>query len=243
MITGDALPRRFEKSKKCIKLGVFQSHPIQYFAPLWRLLDKDPTIDLTVFYLSDCSIRGNYDVDFGQTIAWDIPLLEGYKSVFLKKDAQPDRWFSMRIGSVKSVLKEYGLECVLIPGYSRPFEWQVLWAAKRLKIKVIMRGDFSESPSNNPIWNTLRSFVLRRLYKTVDAFSVFGIRARQHLIKHGVDTHIMFNSPYCVDDSLFKKHSSKKIVTLRKSLGILPKDKVVMFSGKIDTSKTPSDDC
>ncbi|HET6991609.1 MAG TPA: glycosyltransferase family 1 protein, partial [Bacteroidia bacterium] len=155
------------KKKERIRMGVFQSHPIQYFAPLWRLLSKDSKIDLTVFYLSNSGVTKIFDGGFGQDIAWDIPLLDGYKSIFLNKKAKPDQRFSMRINSVKNVLRAHGLDCVLIPGYSRPFEWQVLWAAKSLGIKVIMRGDFSKSRNSNLFWNILRSAILRRLYTFV----------------------------------------------------------------------------
>ena len=60
------------------------SHPIQYFAPLYRQIHSDNRVPLTVWYCSDESIRGKMDKGFGKKVKWDIPLLDGYESVFLK---------------------------------------------------------------------------------------------------------------------------------------------------------------
>jgi len=59
------------------------SHPIQYYAPLYRELAMRGNIDLTVFFRSDQGLVGRVDPGFGTAVAWDIPLLEGYRSRFL----------------------------------------------------------------------------------------------------------------------------------------------------------------
>ena len=54
------------------------SHPIQYAAPLYRLMAKHPQLDILVAY---CSLQGaekGVDPGFGVEVAWDVPLLEGY---------------------------------------------------------------------------------------------------------------------------------------------------------------------
>ena len=40
------------------RLGIFVSHPIQYFAPLWRALAAVPGLEVVVHFFSDHSIRG-----------------------------------------------------------------------------------------------------------------------------------------------------------------------------------------
>src|SRR5580658_4484655 len=68
-----------------VRLAYVVSHPIQYQAPLLRRIAREPDIDLTVFFGSDFSVRGYKDEGFGVEVAWDVPLLEGYKSEFLTK--------------------------------------------------------------------------------------------------------------------------------------------------------------
>jgi hypothetical protein len=68
-----------------VRLAYLVSHPIQYQAPLLRRIAQEPDIDLTVLFGSDFSVRGYRDQGFGVDVKWDVPLLEGYRHVFLPK--------------------------------------------------------------------------------------------------------------------------------------------------------------
>ena len=61
------------------RIAVLNSHPIQYFAPLYAYLNAAPDLDVTVLYLSDVSIRGAKDSGFGREVKWDLDLLAGYR--------------------------------------------------------------------------------------------------------------------------------------------------------------------
>jgi hypothetical protein len=67
------------------RIAVLNSHPIQYFAPLYAFLNTAPGLEVTALYLSDFSIRGGRDSGFGQNVKWDLELLNGYRSVFLRR--------------------------------------------------------------------------------------------------------------------------------------------------------------
>ncbi len=71
------------------KIALISSHPIQYNAPLFAFLAKEPEIDLMVFYTwGEAALGPKYDPDFGKEIEWDIPLLEGYNYTFLKNTSK-----------------------------------------------------------------------------------------------------------------------------------------------------------
>jgi hypothetical protein len=60
-----------------MRLAIITTHPIQYYAPVFKLL-YERGIEIKVFYtLGEAGIN-KYDKDFKRTINWDIPLLEGY---------------------------------------------------------------------------------------------------------------------------------------------------------------------
>ena len=65
------------------RIAYLVTHPIQYQAPLLRLIAEQPDFDLTVFFQSDFSLHTHHDEGFGRAIAWDIPLLDGYRHEFL----------------------------------------------------------------------------------------------------------------------------------------------------------------
>lgn len=65
------------------RLVFLNSHPIQYFAPLYREIEKSGLFDLEVWYCSKHGLGGEIDRQFGTSVKWDIPLLEGYHYHFL----------------------------------------------------------------------------------------------------------------------------------------------------------------
>src|SRR6476661_6746653 len=88
--------------RSCTRIAVLNSHPIQYFAPLYRYLNTAPDLDVTALYLSDFSIRGGRDVGFARDVKWDLDLLSGYRSVFLgnKRAREPQGFWSLVVPSV-----------------------------------------------------------------------------------------------------------------------------------------------
>jgi len=50
---------------KKVRVAYLVSHPIQYQAPLLRLLAKEDWLDLTVVFCSDHSVNDYYDSEFG----------------------------------------------------------------------------------------------------------------------------------------------------------------------------------
>ena len=67
------------------RVACLVSHPIQYQAPLFRYIAARPGVDLTVFFLSDFSVRAYRDSGFGVDVKWDVPLLDGYRHEFLPR--------------------------------------------------------------------------------------------------------------------------------------------------------------
>ena len=59
-----------------IRLGHFVTHPIQYFAPLYRALSARTDVQLTVLFGSRFGLTPSFDEGFGRTIQYDVPLLE-----------------------------------------------------------------------------------------------------------------------------------------------------------------------
>ena len=66
-------------AKNMKKLAIITTHPIQYNAPFFKLLTERGKVKPKVFYTWPQAIEGFEDKDFGKSIQWDIPLLEGYE--------------------------------------------------------------------------------------------------------------------------------------------------------------------
>jgi hypothetical protein len=76
-------------------LAIVLSHPTQYYSPWFRHISAQGELKLRVFYLWDFGVQPRMDVQFGQTVQWDIPLLDGYDSEFVPNDSRDPgtHWF------------------------------------------------------------------------------------------------------------------------------------------------------
>ena len=53
--------------KSLNKIAVVNSHPTQYFGPLYRYLNNDDSIELTALYCCDVNIRESFDEQFQES--------------------------------------------------------------------------------------------------------------------------------------------------------------------------------
>jgi glycosyltransferase involved in cell wall biosynthesis len=223
-----------------IRLVIFATHPIQYFAPLWRELARRPGLEITVFYFSDHSVRGGFDRNFEKALAWDVPLLDGHRHIFVSREADLGKPGSVDLPQAREILADGNFSAVLLLGYTHAFERTVLRAAGSLGLKVILRGDFSALSS--PAWwkRPLKRAYLKWFYNRIDFFGFAGENARQHLAQHGVSESRMVYAPWAVDTELFgaqKKRFSRSQARRRLHYG--EKDVVALFCGKLYDTKQP----
>lgn len=223
-----------------MRVGVFATHPIQYQVPLWRALNIQENIELVVFYFSDQGVSGTEDPGFGEVVVWDVPLLEGYSSLFLSKKPIAES-NAFNIGDPKRLLEEQRLDVVLLHGYTHRFARQLIRLKARYGYKVILRGEFTEMPRRKAgIRSLAKRVYLKWFYRYVDHFCPIGEDAKDHLRLYGVGDAQMTLAPYSVDDTLIDE-SVKKYdrSSSRRRLGIDDEDIVFLFSGKVMPRKQP----
>ena len=71
-----------------MRLAIINTHPIQYYAPVFKLLHQQPNISVKVFYTYGENSANKYDPGFNRNINWDIPLLDGYPYEYIKNAAE-----------------------------------------------------------------------------------------------------------------------------------------------------------
>jgi len=225
-----------------LRLGIFVSHPIQYFAPMWRMLAATPGLEVKLHFFSDHSVRGGLDAGFGVGVAWDIPLLEGYRHEFIRRDADLSRKNAVGLPDAgKRVTREH-FDVVMVHGYASGFERQVMAAGKANGVGTVMRAEFTDAAEEprGAVKRIARDWMLRRLYRKVDQFCVIGKAARRHLRRLGVGEERLFSSPYAVDTALFERQLElNPRAQARAALGLVDNDFVVLFSGKFLPRKAP----
>ena len=230
-------------SHRPLRLGIFVTHPIQYFAPLWRTLAATPGLDLRLHFFSDHSVRGGFDPGFRVNVVWDVPLLDGYRSEFISRDADLSAPASVSLTDADARIHRDHFDVVMIHGYTHRFERQVLRAARRHGVRTLIRGEFSDvTPfrGRGRVKMAIRDLYLRWFYRQVDTFCYVGEEARRHLLRRGVAESRMFFAPYSVDSHLFEgQRQQRSRAAARADLGLHDAHVVLLFSGKLIPRKAP----
>lgn len=213
------------------RLAVLTSHPIQYQVPLWRMLALRPEIDLTVLYGSDYGVNRPVVAEFRVPYRWDIPLLDGYHYRFLRNVAWKSslRGFWGIVNSdLYSALKSIQPDALLLHGYARFMDWHALLLAKRLGIRVFLRGESSLLTRRRWGSRVRRFFVAKAFLNQVDAFLTIGTRNKEFYLSLGITTERMFHCPYTVDNEFFRNRVGDGKEKIRERLG-LPIDRILFL--------------
>ncbi len=208
-----------------IRLLYVVSHPIQYQAPLLRLIAAQPDIRLRVLFLRKPD--GTLDPGFGRAVSWDVPLLEGYDHALFDYAA---------LGR-----EVWGADVVWLHGW-QGWEMKVaLLAVRMLGRPVLMRGEnWDGAMPDGPGWRgVVKRAALRALFGLCQGFLAIGGRNAQYYTRLGVPPDRVFSMPYAVDNDFFARHAAAAPPNLRARLGLPEERQVVLYAGKFSRRKHP----
>lgn len=202
---------------------------------------EHPKLDVQVYYFSDHSVSGRLDHGFGVPVAWDVPLLDGYRYRFLSRNARLERPQSVRIQNISEVLPVGSVDWVMLHGYIYAFSRQVLVRAKEIGAKVFLRGEFTDMARERPLHKRIfRELYLRWFYQKVDLFGYIGSDSMSHLKRRKIPDKKLCFTPYSVDDQLIENQKANlDSAECRRQLGFSPDALVLLFSGKVIERKQP----
>lgn len=234
-----------KKIKNDIDLVVIQTHPVQYHAPVYRALEQQFGISVTVIYGSDFSVAGYFDKEFGKTFAWDTDLLSGYTSYFLSRVSEGGRDSVEKVSShgLGNKLRKIKPKAVLITGYTSRFHQEVIFQVLKQGCPIFFRAETTDHAiKRKPIKTWIRNCALSWFYKQCKGLLYIGKRSYEHFKRLQCPDKKLFFSPYCVDMTPFHPTESDRdqlrLVT-RQQIGIPQSHKVFLFSGKLSQRKGP----
>jgi glycosyltransferase involved in cell wall biosynthesis len=227
------------------KLAIITSHPIQYYAPVFRALAESAAVDLRVFYTwSQAAQSGQYDAGFGGTVAWDVPLLEGYAHQFVPNtaaDPGPTHFNGLVNPSLIREIETWHADAVLVFGWSYRSHLRAMRHFKG-RIPVLFRGD-STLLDEQSWWRTaLRRVSLRWVYRHVDVALAVGANSRDYFVWCGIPASHIVMAPHSVDTVRFGADApalEAQAGAQRLALGIDPSSVVFLFAGKLQHKKDP----
>jgi glycosyltransferase involved in cell wall biosynthesis len=227
-----------------MRLAIVTTHPIQYYAPLFRLLSKEPEMEIKVFYTWSQSEKGEkYDPDFGKIIAWDIPLLDGYPYEFIKnkaKDPGVHHFNGIRNPDLIKRICEWRPDFLLVIGWNFRSHLASLRHFKG-RVPVLFKGDSTLLDEKPGIKKILRRIFLKWVYHYVDYALYVGKNNHDYFLKHGMKEVRLRWVPHAIDNERFHNELSheKEAVQWRGEMGLSESDLVLLFAGKLEPKKDP----
>ena len=226
-----------------MRIAILASHPIQYYAPLFRRLACDA--DIQVFYAHQPAPSEQGSAGFGTDFDWDVDLLSGYSHTFLHNvacDPGVHHFSGCDTPDVASVLRDGHFDALLVMGWHLKFYVQGVLGAKRLGLPVMVRGDSHLQTPRSGLKKILKDFTYPVLLRQFDAALYVGSGSRKYYEHYKYPTDRLVASPHCVDTEWFRVRSgSDAREQLRRRLGISPGTPVVLFAGKLLPFKRPYD--
>lgn len=219
------------------KLAIITTHPIQYNAPLFRLLAERGRIELKVFYTWGQSQGEVFDARFGIQRSWDIPLLDGYNAAFIPNSSKhPDSnrfWGIVNPGLYKKIKSEE-FDAVLI------YRWSVfshLYLMQRLgkRPALFFRGDSHLQEQHKGIKGLLKQLLFRFIYRNVDKVFYVGKNNKDYFLHYGLKEEQLIPAPHAVDNQRFYADAElmeNRAKQARTELGIPGEAVVFLYAGK-----------
>jgi len=227
------------------KVLIFETHPIQYRAPVYKAIHDLRPGCMEVIYASDFSVRGYRDVAFDKNIAWDTPLLEGYPSRVLGNERGKGilEWSGLTGTGVDSLIASERPRAILLCSAGYAFNWTAYLSAVIRGIPIWIRTETQdEAFRRNPVKTFLRGLAYRMIYAHVEKAFYIGELNRQHLERHGLKAERLVAAHYCVADSIsswVEDRKARERASIRLAFGLSDEDLLVAFFGKLVSKKNP----
>ena len=228
-------------------LAIITTHPIQYYAPLFRLLTQRGKINVKVFYTWGEEAKGKiFDPGFGAMRSWDIPLLEGYSYEFVKNISKSPG--SSHFGGIVNPdiierIKVFNADALLVFGWAFNSHLKVVRHFKGI-IPVYFRGDstlLDEAPGFS-LKKCARRLFLKWVYRNIDKAFYVGTNNKAYYKVHGLKEKQLVYAPHAIDNDRFDDKDGKyneAAIQWKKELNISGNAMVVLFAGKLEGKKNP----
>jgi glycosyltransferase involved in cell wall biosynthesis len=231
---------------KRYRLLVVPSHPVQYASANFRQMARHPGLDPLVAY---CSLRGaeaGPDPEFGTTVQWDVPLLDGYPWVSVENKGNGlEGFWGLRNPDLWKIVREGNFDALLcLTSYRRASFWICYFAARTRRIPFFFGTDASTiEPRDQRGWKRfikrLTWPMLFRLASQVVVVSTPGFELVRSL---GIPPERIALLHNTVDNDWWLSASERvDRAAVRSTWGVSEREKIIVFCAKLQQWKRPLD--
>jgi glycosyltransferase involved in cell wall biosynthesis len=224
-----------------MRLAIITTHPIQYYALVFKLLHERGQIDIKVFYTWGENAIQNYDPGFDRTISWDVPLLSGYSYEWAKNTSPNPGSHSFKgiiTPDLTRQIETWQPDAVLVYGWAYHSHLKALRYFKG-RVPVFFRGDSTLLDATGKLKQYIRTVFLKWVYRYVDYALYPGTNSKAYFKNYGLAEKQLILAPHAIDNHRFAADRNKEVQELKMQLGIAPEAMLILFAGKFVQKKAP----
>ncbi len=207
---------------------------------------RHPQLDFHVAY---CSLRGaeaGHDPEFGRSVKWDIPLLDGYAWTHVpnRGSGSESFWGLYNPGLWKLIREGHYDAALCYTGYPRATFWISYVAAKLSHTAFLFGTDtITLSPLDGREWKrSVKRLLWPLLFRLADQVIVPSSGTRDLMLSLGIPEERITLTPYVVDNDWWVAQSTRvDRESIRASWGVSRSDTVFLFCAKLQPWKRPHD--
>jgi glycosyltransferase involved in cell wall biosynthesis len=225
-------------------LAVVAAAPIPYQIPLYRRLATDPRLEFTAVFASTGGVRP-HEAGFAGPITWDVDLLSGYRSRFLRRaDRNPIEggFFELRDFDIVSTLLDGQYEVLWLHGYNFLTHQLAAITQLLLRRRLLFREEQTLLHDRSFPKRIIKAGWLRLLFNCGLVLYI-GTENRRWFQSYKVPDSRSFFVPYCVDNERLALEAQRlrpSRAALRRTFG-LPGEEipVVLMTSRLISKKQP----
>ena len=226
-----------------VKLAVLAASPMYYQVPLYRRLAAQTDIDFSAIFMSNGGVRP-HDAGFGQDVVWDVDLLSGYSSTFLRRsthnpiDGGP---LTFRDFDVVRHLRRRPCDVLWVHGYNSLTHVLATITQRALGGAVLFREEQTLLHQRSRVNLLAKRATLKPLLRLGRGLYI-GSESRAWFMAHGMPSHRLFLVPYVVDNDRLRRSAleySPDRAHHRARFGIIDDSPVVLSVSRLIPKKQP----
>ncbi|NBW97961.1 glycosyltransferase [bacterium] len=223
-------------------LIIFDTHPIQYRAPVFRVLAQKLPGFKVCFFNSQFNGKKWWFQEWNKIPKQEfgLSLEDGYEHVILKTEGQS---LLKKIQEIRKVIKTEQPQAILVFGYYQVEHWILRYFSSRYGIPLLFIGETFDW-RGHVVRKKLKRHLVQWFFKSVSGFVSIGKKNETYYSKWGIPKTKITSGHYCTDPTPFILSAEKAQgirTKTRESLGVPENGFVLLFVGRLFQRKRPQD--
>jgi glycosyltransferase involved in cell wall biosynthesis len=226
------------------RLAIVADHPTQHFGPWFRAVEEHGGVELLVLYQSAKGAEAYADRDFGSALAWDVPVVGGYRHEVLRSRRRRLPTMFLRDDNpwTANSLRLFDPDVVLVFGYARSSNWRAARWATRHRRPLLLCCDSSATAPVTALRGAVKRVVLRRFYRRLSGALCNSESNRQYHQRYGLEPAQLYPCRLPVDLVRLQAVSRTEARDRVRTKYGIPRDAfVALFCGKFVAHKRAGD--